>query len=127
MCDGFLEVSDETLAAELVGKTIVSVDKGKYEVDIELDDGTVLVIENNHEYWNWFDVYDVPEINLVNTPVTEVREVMTTMIDPEEDAFDVVVLSGDTTVIRMQIDGYLASGVYCHSVALSVGSKEEME
>ena len=118
MYESPVEANDETLSDELVGKKIVSIDTGNNE--IVLNDGTVLELEDNQECCAWFNVDGITEIDLDDNIVTAVREEATTLSDPNESAFDMVILSRDKTLARIQVDGDVSNGYYCHSIILKV-------
>ena len=116
VCDA--DASD--LSKEMVGKSIVRIDEEKST--IALNDGTVLELESDFGCCAWFEVMSMKAIDVEDNVITAVNNEDSTLKngDRSSGAFDIVVLSRQKEIARVQIDGDPTSGYYCSSVRMVV-------
>lgn len=110
------DMSDTDLREEVVGKKIISVN----DSSCTLDDGTVLVFEDTSDCCAWFAA-EVKAGALVDSTITGVevegRDVSDEWVG---EAYTIHVLSADTRVMAVEIEGDASNGYYCHSINLNV-------
>ena len=110
------DMSDTDLRDEVVGKKIISVN----DSSCTLDDGTVLVFEDTSDCCAWFAA-EVKAGTLVDSTITGVE--VEDRGSPEawtRESYTIHVLSADTRVMAVEIEGDASSGYYCHSINLNV-------
>ena len=116
MKDLVYDMSDTDLRDEVVGKKIISVN----DSSCTLDDGTVLVFEDTSDCCAWFAA-EVKAGTLVDSTITGVevegRDVPNEWV---AEAYTIHVLSADTRVMAVEIEGDASSGYYCHSINLEI-------
>lgn len=111
------DANDDDFAKELVGKSI----KGIAGDTIELNDGTVLEIEDTGDCCAWF-TGSLEAIDLTDNAITNVEYVDRGKQDDSDydEHWSLHILSAHKLIAKVNIDGNATSGYYVHSINLKV-------
>lgn len=114
------DMETENLADNLVGKSIKSI-AGQ---TIELNDGTILEIEDTASCCAWFDG-TIEAFDFEDNVITRVERVEAIAQDKYDDAWSLHVFSAHKLIAKVNIEGNESNGYYCHSVNLRIVKKLE--
>ena len=111
------DASADDFAKELIGKSIKAIAGDT----IELNDGTILELEDTSDCCAYFNG-DLEVIDLTDNAVTGVEHVDR---DPSDDSdydehWSIHILSTHKLIAKVNIDGNASNGYYCHSINLRV-------
>lgn len=107
------------LQDELLGKSIAAIAGDT----IELNDGTILTLEDTSDCCAWFSG-SLEVIDLSDNAITRVEQHdVETPEDDYDEHWSLHILSSHKLIAKVNIDGNAQSGYYCHSINLRVKRK----
>ena len=111
--DTYIDMTDQDLARELVGKKIVKINT-EYNT-ITLHDGTVLKFNDVSDCCAWFEA-ELEEKNLTDNAITRV----TTSGQYDDESWTIHILAADKNIADVHIRGDEGTGYYCQSIELEI-------
>lgn len=111
------DANAQDFETELVGHKII----GVTDETLTLDDGTVLLIEDNADCCAWFNG-SVKGLNedIADNVITNVKYEDYEDGEDGDEHYAIVILAGNAEVTRIDVSGNPTSGYYCHSIGLEV-------
>lgn len=121
--DRIWDMGQSDLEKRLIGKRVVEINENNSEMT--LDDGTVLVFQDESDCCAWFEA-ELKAGNLTDNAVTAVRVTDRQENEYGDEDYTLHILAADETIADLNITGNPTSGYYCHSITLEIiGPKEE--
>ena len=106
----YTDMTDEDLAKELVGKKIVGIEGNA----LKLSDGTRLEFEDAADCCAYFNA-DIEAIDLEDNAITKINHIDTDE-NGNDEKWSLHILSRHKLIAKVNIEGKLGTGYYCHSI-----------